>query len=65
MAGTAEPQTSAMQESPEGTNPESQTGVSETGESVPNEQENEQETLPFETDFETFADCPLESAGTE
>lgn len=65
LDGTVDPQTSATQESPEGTYPESQAGVSETSERVPKEQENVPETAPLETAFETVADPPLESSGTE
>lgn len=65
FVGTVEPQTSTTHERPEGTYPELHDADSEEKESVPNRQEADKSNVPFATDLETRADCPLARAGTK
>lgn len=59
-----EPQTSAIQERPDGTYQELQETDSDESETVQNEQNAVAETDPFAVVFKTLEYCPLVSVGT-
>lgn len=65
FVGTVDQQTSAMQEIPDGTNPEEQEAASQETVAVQNEQEAVADEVPFDKDLMTAADSPLSRTGNE